>query len=147
MTLDPVTDRLREAVEQFELLDAPMRLELLLEYARGLPALPEALRAEREAGLGRVPECQAPVFLYVSLGPEGRLRLHLDAPEEAPTVRGFLGLLQQTLDGATPEEVAAVPDDLLYRLGIGPALGMTRQQGLAAVLYRLKHAVAEQAGR
>lgn len=143
-----MTDRLREAVETFEALDPPMRLELLLDYANDLPALPEALHAERDAGLGRVPECQAPVYLFTRVEQNGQPRVHLyiDAPEEAPTVRGFASLLLQTLDGAAPEEVAAVPDDLLFRLGIGQALGMTRQRGLSAVLYRIKHAVAQQAG-
>jgi len=58
-------------------------------------------------------------------------------------VRGFVALLVQALDGATPAEVAAVPDDLLHALGLDDALGMTRSQGLSAIVRRIKRAVAD----
>lgn len=137
-----MNEKLHEAVEAFQMLDPQTRLELLLDYADDLPDLPEALRAERDAGFGRVPECQSPVYLFTAVE-DGRVRLHADAPVQAPTVRGFVGLLVGLVDGATPAEVAEVPDDLLYQLGIGQALGMTRLRGLTAVLHRVKHAVAE----
>jgi sulfur transfer protein SufE len=57
-------------------------------------------------------------------------------------VRGFISLLARTLDGASPEEVARVPDDLLDQLGLAEALGMTRTQGLTAILHRIKRSVA-----
>ena len=137
-----MNEKLHEAVEAFQMLDPQTRLELLLDYADDLPDLPEALRAERDAGFGRVPECQSPVYLFTAVE-DGRVRLHADAPVQAPTVRGFVGLLVGLVDGATPAEVAEVPDDLLYQLGIGQALGMTRLRGLTAVLHRVKHAVVE----
>lgn len=137
-----MNEKLHETVETFQMLDPQTRLELLLDYADGLPDLPEALRAERDAGFGRVPECQSPVYLFTAVE-DGRVRLHADAPVQAPTVRGFVGLLVGLVDGATPAEVAEVPDDLLYQLGIGQALGMTRLRGLTSVLHRVKHTVAK----
>ncbi len=137
-----MTERVTEAVEMFQMLEPQTRLELLLDYADNLPDLPESLRAERDAGLGRVVECQSPVYLFTAVE-NGRVRLHADAPPQAPTVRGFVGLLTELVDGATAAEVAEMPDDLLYRLGIGQSLGMTRQRGLAAVLHRVKHAVED----
>jgi cysteine desulfuration protein SufE len=91
-----------------------------------------------------VVECQSPVFLYTDVE-DDTVRIWAYAPEQAPTVRGFVSLLVEALDGATPAEVADTPDDLLRQIGIGPSLGMTRQRGLHAVLQRIKHAVAEQA--
>jgi len=40
-----------------------------------------------------------------------------------------------------------VPDDLFVRMGLAEAIGMARQRGLAAVLHRVKHAVAERAAQ
>jgi sulfur transfer protein SufE len=57
-------------------------------------------------------------------------------------VRGFVSLLAKSLDGATPEAVAQVPLDLLDRLGLSETLGMTRTQGLTAILHRIKSSVA-----
>ena len=136
--------KLQETVETFQMLEPQLRLEMLLDYANNLPPLPERLHEARDAGLGRVVECQSPVFLYTDVE-DGTARIWADVPEQAPTVRGFVSLLVDALDGAPPAEVAATPDDLLQRIGIGQSLGMTRQRGLSAVLHRIKHAVAEKA--
>ncbi len=134
-------DRLSEAAELFAGTDAETRLYLLLDYGDRLPPLPERYVAARDAGAGRVHECASPVFLFPE-AENGRVRLHADVPREAPTVRGLVGLLVEALDGATPADVAAVPDDLLHRLGIAQQLGMRRQQGFSGVLHRLKQGVA-----
>ncbi len=144
-----MTAALQEAVDAFTGLDVETRRMMLVDYAEELPALPERYRAAMEHGLGRVHECQSPVFVYPEIegGDGGRaVRLHAFVPPESPTVRGVVSLLAQALDGATPEEVAAVPEDVFRRMGLAEAIGMMRQRGLAAVLHRVKAAVAEQAG-
>lgn len=137
-----MTEALQQAVEAFAEADVDTRRLMLLEYAEELPELPDRYRAAMEAGLGRVHECQSPVFVYPELV-DGRLALYAYAPREAPTVRGVVSLLVQTLEGASPEAVAALPDDLFARMGLVQAIGLMRQRGLAAVLARVKHAVAE----
>ena len=124
--------------------DRNTRLETLLDLSRKLPALPPALEDEKARGGHLVPECQTPVHLWVEVT-GGVVRLHADVPRESPTVRGFVSLLVQSLDGATPAEVAAVPDDLLHALGLDDALGMMRTQGLTAIVRRIKRAVADAA--
>lgn len=133
-TLDTIIPRFRAA-------DRATRLETLLDYSRKLPPLPERLEAEKDRGDHRVHECQTPVFLWVETE-GGKVHIHADVPRESPTVRGFISLLARTLDGASPEEVARVPDDLLEQLGLSEALGMTRTQGLTAILHRIKRSVA-----
>lgn len=147
---DALPGRLQEAADALAFVPDDDRLYVLLDYAAALPALPERYAALREAGMGRVHECQSPVFLFPEVTGDGdgaRVRLHADVPEEAPTVRGLVSLLVTSLDGGTVGDVRAVPDDLLARLGLAQRLGMRRQQGFAGVLHRLRHAVdqAEQA--
>ena len=143
-------DRLQPIADDFQSVPVEMRIEMLVERARQFPPLPERYRALREKGLGRVHECMAEVYFFpeVEPGPDGgRVRIHADIPGEAPTQRALVGLLMDAYDGATPAEVAAIPDDLLNRLGIASLLGMQRQRGFAGVLARLKHGVAEAASR
>ena len=128
-------------IPRFKAADRATRLEALLDYSRKLPPLPERLEAEKDRGDHRVHECQTPVFLWVETE-DGRVHIHADVPRESPTVRGFISLLARTLDGASPEEVARIPDDLLDQLGLAEALGMTRTQGLTAILHRIKRSVA-----
>jgi sulfur transfer protein SufE len=51
-----------------------------------------------------------------------------------------VGLLAAALDGATPQEIAEIPLDLLHLLKLDEVLGMMRSQGLSAVVRRVKRA-------
>ncbi len=128
-------------IPRFKAADRTTRLETLLDYSRKLPPLPERYQEEKARGEHRVPECQTPVFLWVEVD-QGQVHIHADVPPESPTVRGFISLLARSLDGAAPAQVAQVPDDLLDRLGLSETLGMTRTQGLTAILFRIKRSVA-----
>lgn len=128
-------------IPRFKAADRQTRLETLLDYSKKLPPLPERYEIEKQQGLNRVHECQTPVYLWVEVD-GGRVHIHADVPREAPTVRGFISLLARTLDDQTPEEVARLPDDLLDQLGLSETLGMTRTQGLTAILNRIKRSVA-----
>ncbi len=132
---------LETIIPRFKAADRSTRLETLLDYSRRLPPLPERLEAEKDRGDHRVHECQTPVFLWVELQ-DGKVHIHADVPRESPTVRGFISLLARTLEGAAPEDVAKIPDDLLDQLGLSETLGMTRTQGLTAILQRIKRSVA-----
>jgi cysteine desulfuration protein SufE len=134
--LDALIDELREA-------DRQERIELLIDLARSLPPLPPHLDQFKDEA-HRVPECMSPVFLFADLD-DGRVALHADVPVEAPTVRGFVAMLVEGLDGATVEEVQAVPADLVERSGVAEVLGMQRVGGLAGVVRRLKGIVTRAA--
>ena len=85
----------------------------------------------------QVDECAIPVFLLAQLH-EGTVHYYIDAPRDAPTMRGFAGLLHTGLHGATPAAIAATPDDLCQQLGLHKALGSLRVRGLTALLMRMK---------
>ncbi|HVD33162.1 MAG TPA: SufE family protein [Gemmatimonadales bacterium] len=128
-------------IPRFKAADRQTRLETLLDYSKRLPPLPERYEAEKQQGHNRVHECQTPVYLWVEVD-QGRVHIHADVPRESPTVRGFISLLARSLDNQTPEAVAQLPDDLLDQLGLSETLGMTRTQGLTAILNRIKRSVA-----
>lgn len=132
-------------IARFTAADRNTRLETLLDYSRKLPDLPASLRDASDREAHRVTECQTPVFLWVGLS-GGAVALHADVPRESPTVRGFVALLAARVNGATPDDVAAIPDDLLDRLALGETLGMMRTQGLTAILGRIKRAVRAAGG-
>ena len=137
-TLPPA---LEEVVEDFAAVPARDRLQLLLEMGNELPALPDRLAGAHEA-MEQVHECQSPLFLKVEVdsGAESRQQVHLffDAPREAPTTRGFAGILHAGLEGEPPETVLAVPDDFYVRLGLAELVSPLRLRGMAAMLARIK---------
>jgi cysteine desulfuration protein SufE len=131
-------------IPRFQAADRNTRLETLLDYSKKLPPLPQRYETEKNLGHNRVHECQTPVYLWVELD-DGRVHIHADVPRESPTVRGFISLLARSLEGQTPDAVARIPNDLLDQLGLSETLGMTRTQGLTAILHRIKSSVASAA--
>ncbi|MCH8029031.1 MAG: SufE family protein [Candidatus Dadabacteria bacterium] len=136
--------RIQEIIEEFQGLDFNTTLEMLLDYANSLPELPEEYKEARDAGLNRVHECQTPVFMWVNVK-DGRVSMHADVARESPTVRGFVSILVDAFDGATPDEVEQAPSNLLTEIGLVNKLGMTRTRGLGAVYGRLKNDVRKAA--
>jgi cysteine desulfuration protein SufE len=144
----PLPESLQEIAGDFTALSARDRLTLLLDFSDELPDLPERYQGHTEL-LERVDECQSPLFLVVEVEgaqdaaewQERTVRLFFQAPPEAPTTRGFAGILYEGLDGLTVGEVLAVPDDAPYRFGLGEAVSPLRLRGMVAMLGRIKRQV------
>ena len=139
-TLNP---RLQEIVDDFNAMAGKDRLQLLLEFSQELPALPGRYAEDHDL-LERVPECQSPLFLAVEVEPDATVHLFFDAPPEAPTTRGFAGILHAGLDGLDADEVLATPGEFSSQLGLQELVSPLRLRGMAAMLGRIKRQVREQ---
>lgn len=142
---DDLPPALGEIVEDFNAVGAQDRLQLLLEFSRNLPPLPERY-ADHPELLEPVPECQSPIFLLTEVegsGEDAVVRLHFSAPAEAPTTRGFAGILHEGLDGLTVRDVLAVPNDVYNRLALDEAVSPLRLRGMAGMLARIKRQVRQ----
>lgn len=133
---------LAEIIDDFNAVTERERLELLLEFSDGLPALPERFSQHPEL-LEQVVECQSPLFLAVEIAatPAHEVSLFFSAPPEAPTSRGFAGVLAEGLDGLPAGEILAVPDDMPDRLGLTRAITPLRMRGMTSMLGRIKRQV------
>lgn len=139
--VDDLPPGLGELVEDFNAVSPRDRLQLLLELSDDLPALPERYTGRLET-MEQVHECQSPLFLAVEVQ-DDVVHVFFDAPPEAPTTRGFAGILHTGLDGLSADEVLAVPDDAPYRFGLGEAVSPLRLRGMLAMLSRIKRQVRE----
>jgi cysteine desulfuration protein SufE len=139
---DTLNPRLREIAEDFGSLPDSERLQLLLEFADELPPLP-ARYAEHQDLLERVPECQSPLFLAVEVAEDGVVHLFFDAPKEAPTTRGFAGILYAGLDGLSADAVLATPGEFTSQLGLQDLVSPLRLRGMAAMLARIKRQIRD----
>ncbi len=142
MSIPPTLDKV---VQRFAQAPKDIRVQALLQYARKVPPLPPHL-AEDRSSLEQVHECQTPFFLATSVDDDGSVHLFFDAPVESPTVRGFAGILYEGLEGATAEEVLAVPNDFYSPMGLGEVVSPLRLRGMGAILARLKRQVSEATG-
>jgi|SRR5690606_17060408 cysteine desulfuration protein SufE len=135
-------DALAELAEDFHAVSQRERLQLLLELSQELPPLPERFAGHLDR-MERVDECQSPLFLAVEVAedPERTVSLFFDAPPEAPTTRGFAGILHEGLDGLPAAQVLAVPEDAPYRFALAEAVSPLRLRGMVGMLARIKRQV------
>lgn len=134
-------DTLDRIVGEFADLDARDKLQLLVDFAAGLPPLSPEHEARKAAEDRRVHECQTPVFLWTETE-DGAARLVAEVAPEAPTVKGFVAILAEAINGRPATEVASLPDDILERMGLDVVLGILRSRGLRAIVARVKRGFA-----
>jgi cysteine desulfuration protein SufE len=135
--------KLARIVDLFAGAPKNLRVEALLEYSRKVPPLPPHLQGHQE-DMEQVQECQTPFFLSAEVDGDCRVTAWYDCPPEAPTTRGFAGILAEGLNGATAEEVLEVPNDFYTQMGLAEAISSLRLRGMGAILGHLKRQVREQ---
>jgi cysteine desulfuration protein SufE len=141
-SVNSVQHRLDAIVEEFADLEGREKLELLVDFANGLPPLSPEYEARKAAEDRRVHECQTPVFLWTE-AEDGRAKLTAEVAPEAPTVKGFVAILAEAVNGRPVGDVAVLSDEFLDRMGLIDILGMMRARGLRAIVARVKRGFAE----
>ncbi|KXZ58435.1 MULTISPECIES: SufE family protein [Brevibacterium] len=142
-----IPQALQEIADDFGAMEESQRLELLLEFSDELPDLPQRLKDDPKL-LEPVPECQSPIFIRVEVDgtqPDSTVHLFFSAPAEAPTTRGFAGILNEGLDGATVQTVLDVPADFPLKLNIEKQVSPLRLNGMSGMLARIQRQVREKA--
>jgi cysteine desulfuration protein SufE len=137
-----VPPKLAQIVELFASVPQNVKLQALLDYSRRLPPLPDGLAGSER--FERVVECQSPLFLRADIEDDGTVKLWFDAPEEAPTTRGFAGLLAEGLQDASVDEILALPDDFYVELGLDDVISSLRTRGMGAMVFRIKRQLRNQ---
>ena len=134
--MSDVSTRLDRIIDEFADLDAREKLELLVDFANGLPPLSAEYQDRKTREDRRVHECQTPVFLWTEADGSGA-RLVAEVAPEAPTVKGFVAILAEAVAGRPVAEAAALPEDMLERMGLAEVLGILRARGLRSIVARV----------
>ena len=132
--------KLEQIAAEFEEAPASFRLPMLLEYSKKVPPLPEYLEEHRDQ-MEQVHECQTPFFVSTRVREDGTVDIWFDCPPEAPTTRGFAGILSEGLTGNRAEDILDVPGDFYLRMGLGEVISPLRLRGMSAILGRLQRQV------
>lgn len=139
--MPPAVERV---LRQFRALDREEKMQALLHYSKRLEPVPDRY-AEVDRSQFEVPECQTPVALFAE-SRDGRMYYYAEVNvRQSPTVAAFLAILFSAINGATPEQIMAIPSDFVRQVmdGIGLA---GRESGLRAMLARVqRHAALAQA--
>lgn len=133
----PIDPAQQELIDEFALFsDWSERYQHLIDLGRQLPPYPEARRDEAH----RVQGCQSQVWLCAEGDAE---RLQFRAASDGAIVAGLLALLLRVYSDRSARTILATPPTFIEAIGLGSHLSMTRRNGLAAVLARIRaHASA-----
>lgn len=134
--------RLDEIIDDFQWCEGQEKIELLLQYSEQMPPLPDWLVRD-DFPMEQVHECMTPVFVHAEKT-DGGMKFYFDIPRESPTVRGFASILSQGLEGVTPQQVLAVPDDFFLKMGLEKVLTHRRLNGMSAILAHIKDIAARE---
>lgn len=129
-------EKLAEIVEDFSFCVGQEKLEYLLQFAEGMPPLPDWV-AEKKDDMDQVHECMTPVFIYAHQE-NGRLNYYFDVPEESPTVRGYAAIMQEGVQNIAIDDVLKIPNDFYLAMGLQDVISGQRLNGLTAILAHMK---------
>lgn len=129
-------------IEDLEFLDEDLeRLRYIIDLGRSLADLPD----ERRVPEFLVQGCASQVWLVPRVGQGEPPLLEFEADADALIVRGLVALLLVVYSGKTAEQILAIDvDDLLVRLQFTDHLTPGRQNGLFAMVSRIRDFAEQQ---
>ena len=138
--MSDVADIQREIIDDFAMFsDWSERYQYLIDLAKALPAFPEALKTEANLLKG----CQSQVFVH--FGP-GHDRLDIQAISDSSIVSGLISLVLRVYSGRSPAEILAIEPSFIDGIGLSKNLSITRKNGLAALIAKIKAEAASRVG-
>jgi cysteine desulfuration protein SufE len=138
-----IPDRLQKIINRFSNAPKELKGQALLQYAKRVPPLPPDY-ADDPDRLARVHECQSPFFLATELDEEGGVHLHFDCPPEAPTVRGFAGVIREGLEGEHYSVVLEVPTTFYASMGLEEVVSPMRLRGMRSIMAAIRRGVRKE---
>ena len=118
------------------------RVEALLDFAQRFKPVPESVARRPYPEEKRVPFCESEAYVWVEDQPDGALKLHFAVENPSGvSAKALAYLLDRTLSGASPEQVAAVSPDIVstvFRNNISMGKGMGLMAMVRAVQKEAK---------
>ncbi|WP_240905717.1 SufS family cysteine desulfurase [Thiorhodococcus mannitoliphagus] len=133
-----------EIAELLEFLpDWPMRHQHIIDLGDKLPPMPESLKT----GANSVSGCQSTVHIAARLKPGTEDVIEFLADSDANIVRGLIALLQQLYSGQSAAAILGFDAEaFLGRIGLDQHLSMSRRNGLASMIQRLRQLARQYVG-
>jgi cysteine desulfuration protein SufE len=136
----PLPAPLADVVADFELVDRSLRAEMLIEYADRFREAPASVATRPFPESARAPRCESEAFDFPVPRPDGTFDLYFAVENpQGISAKAWAVILAETLSGQPLEQVAAVPQDVIYRI-FGRELSMGKGQGLIGMLELIQHA-------
>jgi cysteine desulfuration protein SufE len=122
--------------------DRTERIQLLIDIANRFKEVPPEVARRPFPEERRVPACESEAFVFPERRPDGSLDFHFAVENpQGISAKAMAVILGDTLSGAPPEQVAEVPQDIVYQvfgreLSMGKSMGLMSMVGLVSTMAR-----------
>lgn len=147
MSPDPhYPEKLQELLDTLTLLpDRNDRIHFLIDLSESFREVPPEVAQRPFPEEHRVEGCESEAFVWAVPNGDGTFRYHFAVENpQGVSARSLAVILDQTLSGAAPAEVAKVPADVIYRV-FGDELSMGKSMGLMGMIRKVQSETKKQA--
>jgi sulfur transfer protein SufE len=143
-----IPPKLRDLLATFEgVTDEEERAMMLIGYAERFRPVPPEIAVPPYPPEVMVPFCESGAYVWLKPRDDGRVKLYFAVENPSGiSAKALAAILDETVSGATPEEVANLPDDIVQRI-FRQNISMGKGMGLMAIVQRIAAMGREIAGR
>ena len=131
--------KLADLLEALRLIpDRGERIQMLIGTADRFKRVPDRIATRPYPEDYRVPGCESQAYVWAEDQPGGTLKFHfaVENPQGISAMATAV-ILDETLSGAPPAEVASVPREIIYDI-FGSELSMGKSMGLMGIVSRVQ---------
>ena len=143
-----IPPKLAEMVDLFDsVTDRAERVEVLISLSERFERVPESIAAKPYPEEHRVPGCESEAYVWALPSEGGTLKYYfaVENPQGISAMATAV-ILDETCSGASPDQVAAIPRDIIYRF-FGRELSMGKSMGLMGIIDLVKKFAREAVSR
>ncbi len=147
MSVEGVPQALADLLDEFSFLERAERIDYLIEYADQFTNVPERIAVRPYPEDRRVKRCESQAYVWAEDLDEGGQRYYFAVENpQGVSAKSFCAILDDTVSGAPPEEVARIPGDVVFAI-YGREISMGKGEGLLGILTSVQGFAREAASR
>ena len=133
----PYPPKLQAVIDMFAMFETHDRTNMLLSYADQFREVPKEVATRPFEKSHQVPQCESDAYAWAMQQPDGTLKLWFAVENPSGvSAKALAAILDKTLSGLTPEEIAQVDTavvEKLFRQNISMGKGMGLMSMVEAV--------------
>lgn len=132
-------ERLNAVLDTFDAFPDPAdRTGLLLGYADQFREVPPEVATRPFPETQHIPQCESDAYIWAIANPDGTLKLHFAVENPSGvSARALAAILDKTLSGLAPEEIATVDNSIVERI-FRRNISMGKGMGLMSMVDAVK---------
>ena len=122
----------------FGMFEPHDRTNMLLSYSDQFREVPPEVASRPFDGSHQVPQCESDAYAWAMKQPDGTLKLYFAVENPSGvSARALAAILDKTLSGLTPEEIAQVDSSIVEKL-FRQNISMGKGMGLMSMVEAVK---------